>query len=156
MRISDRLHHDPDAARQARGLRGPLGPRARRLALTRAGRGLAAASLALLLTTGADAHSLLLESSPAAGATLGGGPTKISLRFNNRIEKKLSTLRVLDADGAQPPVTLLLGDGAADRLTGTVPALAPGAWRVEWQVLSTDGHIVSGSFSFRVAPAAMR
>ena len=87
---------------------------------------------------------------------MSGGPTKISLRFNNRIEKKLSTLRVLDANGAQPPVTMLLGDGAADRLTGTVPALAPGAWRVEWQVLSTDGHIVSGRFTFRVAPSAAR
>jgi methionine-rich copper-binding protein CopC len=51
---------------------------------------------------------------------------------------------------------MLRDDGAADRLTGTVAPLTPGAWRVEWQVLSTDGHIVSGGFSFRVAPSAMR
>ena len=102
--------------------------------------------LVLLLTANADAHSLLLESSPAAGATLSEGPPQISLRFNNRIEKNLSTIRT-------PRRT---GDGAADRLTATVPALAPGAWRVEWQVLSTDGHIVSGRFSFRVAPQAVR
>ena len=110
----------------------------------------------LLLTAGAEAHSLLLESSPAAGATLSEGPTKISLRFNNRIEKKLSTIRVHDANGAKPPVTVLLGDGGADQLTGTVAPLAPGAWRVEWQVLSTDGHIVNGGFSFRVTPSAAR
>lgn len=100
----------------------------------------------------ADAHSLLLESSPAAGATLNEGPPRISLRFNNRIEKKLSTIRVLDEHGAPRPVTMLISDGAADRLSATVPALTPGAWRVEWQVLSTDGHIVSGNFSFRIAP----
>jgi methionine-rich copper-binding protein CopC len=100
----------------------------------------------------ADAHSLLLESSPAAGATLTEGPPRISLRFNNRIEKKLSTIRVLDEHGAPRPVTMLVSDGAADRLSATVPALTPGAWRVEWQVLSTDGHIVNGNFSFRVAP----
>ena len=47
------------------------------------------------------------------------------------------------------PVTLL-ADGPADRLTATVPSLDPGAWRVEWRVLSTDGHVVSGRFSFRV------
>jgi methionine-rich copper-binding protein CopC len=47
-------------------------------------------------------------------------------------------------------------DGAADRLIAAVPALAPGTWRVEWQVLSTDGHIVSGGFSFRVAPQVAR
>jgi copper resistance protein C len=113
---------------------------------------LAAAALVLLLTANTEAHSLLLESSPAAGATLSEGPSKISLRFNNRIEKKLSTIRVLDERGAPRPVTMLVSDGTADRLAATVSALTPGAWRVEWQVLSTDGHIVSGAFSFRVAP----
>ena len=110
----------------------------------------------LLPTAGADAHSLLLESSPAAGATLSEGPPRISLRFNNRIEKSLSTIRVVDERGTPRPATVLPGDAAADRLTATLPALAPGAWRVEWQVLSTDGHIVSGRFSFRVAAPAMR
>jgi len=110
----------------------------------------------LLPTAGAQAHSLLLESSPAAGATLSEGPPQISLRFNNRIEKSLSTIRVLDERGAPRPVAVLAGDAAADRLTATLPALVPGAWRVEWQVLSTDGHIVSGRFSFRVAPPATR
>jgi methionine-rich copper-binding protein CopC len=109
-----------------------------------------------LLAASASAHSLLLESSPAAGATLDEGPPQISLRFNNRIEKKLSTVRVLDERGAQRPVIVLVGDGPADRLITSMPALAPGAWRVEWRVLSTDGHIVSGGFSFRVAPQAIR
>jgi copper resistance protein C len=113
--------------------------------------------LGLLLAVGAAAHSLLLEAAPAAGATLNAPPPQISLRFNNRIEKKLSTIRVLDERGAPRPVTVLVGDGGADRLIATVPAaLAPGAWRVEWQVLSTDGHIVSGGYSFRVAPHPTR
>jgi copper resistance protein C len=113
---------------------------------------LAAAVLALLPVAHLEAHSLLLESSPAAGATVNAPPAQISLRFNNRIEKKLSTIRLLDDRGAPSPVTMLVSDGAADRLSATVPTLTPGAWRVEWQVLSTDGHIVSGNFSFRVAP----
>jgi copper resistance protein C len=115
-----------------------------------------AAVLALSAPAGAAAHSLLLESSPAAGATLSEAPPQISLRFNNRIEKSLSSIRVLDERGAPRPVTMLAGEGAADRLIATVSALAPGAWRVEWQVLSTDGHIVSGRFSFRVAAPATR
>ena len=117
----------------------------------RAGPVAAAGVLALALAGSALAHSLLLESSPATGARLAAPPPEISLRFNNRIEKNLSTIRVLDERGAPRPATMRVGDGAADRLTATVPALAPGAWRVEWQVLSTDGHIVSGRFSFRVA-----
>jgi methionine-rich copper-binding protein CopC len=49
------------------------------------------------------------------------------------------------------PVTVLVADGPAERLTAALPPLAVGSWRVEWQVLSTDGHIVRGSFSFRIA-----
>jgi methionine-rich copper-binding protein CopC len=112
--------------------------------------------LALLVPTGLAAHSLLLESSPVAGATLTDAPPQISLRFNNRIEKTLSTVRVLDERGATRPVTMLTSEGAPDRLIATVSALSPGAWRVEWQVLSTDGHIVSGRFSFRIAPQTAR
>ena len=111
----------------------------------------AAGVLVMALAGSVVAHSLLLESSPAAGVTLTDSPPQISLRFNNRIEKKLSTIRVLDERGASRPVTVLVADGPAERLTAALPPLAIGSWRVEWQVLSTDGHIVRGSFSFRIA-----
>ena len=117
---------------------------------------LAAGLAAVAVAAPAAAHSLLLESVPAAGATLSTPPRELILRFNNRIEKKLSSIRVLDERGASRPATVLVSDGAADRLTATVSALTAGAWRVEWQVLSTDGHIVSGNFSFRVTPSAAR
>jgi len=113
--------------------------------------GVVAAGLLLLaLASSARAHSLLLDSAPAADALLAAPPPEISLRFNNRIEKKLSTIRLLDERGGVRPLAML-ADGPADRLTATVPSLDPGAWRVEWRVLSTDGHVVSGRFSFRVA-----
>ena len=111
----------------------------------------AAGVLVMALAGSVVAHSLLLESSPAAGVTLTDSPPQISLRFNNRIEKKLSTIRVLDERGASRLVTVLVADGPAERLTAALPPLAFGSWRIEWQVLSTDGHIVRGSFSFRIA-----
>lgn len=111
------------------------------------------AALVLASTPPAVAHSLLLESAPAANATLTTPPARLSLRFNNRIEKSLSRVRLLDARGAAQPLTIAVDEGAADRLTAAIPPLAPGAWRVEWQVLSTDGHIVSGRFDFQLAPA---
>ena len=111
-----------------------------------------AGALVLAVAGSARAHSLLLESSPGARAVLTASPGELSLRFNNRIEKTLSTIRLRDEHGAVRPVTVLVAGGPADRLTATVPALPAGAWRVEWRVLSTDGHVVSGSFSFRVAP----
>ena len=116
------------------------------------GRGLALAGLALVVAGPAAAHSLLLESRPAANATLSAPPRQIALRFNNRIEKSLSRVRLLDARGVAQPLALA-ADDAPDRLTAAVPALPPGRWWVEWQVLSTDGHVVSGRFEFRLAPA---
>ena len=111
----------------------------------------AAGALVLTLAGAALSHSLLLESSPAADALLPAPPSEMSLRFNNRIAKKLSTIRLVDEGGAARPVTVQVAVGPADRLTGAAPSLGPGTWRVEWRVLSTDGHIVSGRFSFRVA-----
>ena len=98
------------------------------------------------------AHSLLLESSPAAGVTLSSPPDTLMLRFNNRIEKPLSRIRLVDAAGGKRQLTLSADGGGADRLIATVPSLPAGTWRVEWQVLSTDGHVVAGRFEFKVAP----
>ncbi len=79
-------------------------------------------------------------------------PRTLTIRFNNRIEKPLSRLRLFGERGAPIPLAAPDADGPADRLTVALPPLAPGTYRVRWQVLSTDGHIVDGDFSFRVAP----
>jgi methionine-rich copper-binding protein CopC len=97
------------------------------------------------------AHSLLVESTPAANATLSAPPRELVLRFNNRIEKKLSKVRLVGAKGERFDVPVAV-DGRADMLIGSLPVLTPGAWRLEWQVLSTDGHVVTGAFSFRLGP----
>lgn len=98
----------------------------------------------------ATAHSLLLEASPAVDAVLPASPTEIALRFNNRVEKRLCTVRLVDAHGESRRVDLR-ADGPADRLNAIAPGLGPGTWRLEWRVLSTDGHVVTGRYSFRVA-----
>ena len=108
--------------------------------------------LALLLCAGsAVGHSLLLESTPAANSSIDAPPRELRLRFNNRIEKRLSRVRLVDDRGTARdlPVT---EDGAADWLTAGIPSVTPGRYRVEWQVLSTDGHVVNGRFNFTVSP----
>jgi methionine-rich copper-binding protein CopC len=79
-------------------------------------------------------------------------PNQLVLRFNNRIEKSLSSVRLRDAGGVGRPLVIAVDAGPADRVIATLPTLSPGRWRVEWQVLSTDGHVVSGRFEFRIAP----
>jgi methionine-rich copper-binding protein CopC len=107
---------------------------------------------AALLAGSAQAHSLLLESTPPAGAVLSAPPSRITLRFNNRIEKGLSRL-ILVRVGGEARALDLRPAGGPDRLEATPPsALAAGDYRLEWHVLSTDGHLVSGAIPFRVAP----
>ncbi len=110
---------------------------------------LLAGALALTRPGPVVAHSLLLESSPAAGAVMTSAPTVIRLVFNNRVDKRLCRLRLIDGQGRAQ--ALAIGtDGPADRLEARAPELSPGPWRVEWIVMSADGHVVSGTFAFRL------
>ena len=120
--------------------------RLRRAALT-------AALLTALAASPAAAHSLLLSATPAPDAVLTASPPYVVLRFNNRIEKRLSRVRLVDERGATAEApTARVGGETAESLVAAVPPLTPGAWRVEWQVFSTDGHVVSGGYGFRLAP----
>lgn len=111
---------------------------------------LVAGALALWLAPAAPAHSLLIASSPSADTVVAAAPA-VALRFNNRIEKKLSQLRLVPHRG-EPHVLHLRTGGAVDALEALLPPLMPGRYRVEWRVLSTDGHVVSGAFAFSVSP----
>jgi methionine-rich copper-binding protein CopC len=104
------------------------------------------------VATPVAAHSLLLESAPAANATVDTAPPALRLRFNNRIEKRLSRIRLVDERGQARDLPVA-EEGAADQLMASVPPVTPGKYRVEWQVLSTDGHVVTGRFSFTVKAA---
>jgi hypothetical protein len=112
---------------------------------------LVAAGLLLGLPEPAATHSLLLESSPPAGAVTEGSPPVVRLVFNNRVEKRLCRLRLVDGLGRAHTLMIRPG-GPVDRLEASVPGLSPGPWRVEWVVMSTDGHVVSGTIVFRVGP----
>ena len=95
----------------------------------------------------AAAHAILLDSEPAARATVPPGPTEIRLRFNSRIDHVRSRLalrngqaeRVLTLDPASP----------ADVMAATSD-LAPGNCVLRWQVLAVDGHITRGEVPLTV------
>ena len=102
-------------------------------------------------TIPAVAHSLLLEARPAANSAV-GAPARVTLRFNNRIEKRLSRVTIVEGERMRHDLAVIASEGATDTLTALAPPLVPGAYHVEWQVLSTDGHVVTGRYPFRVVP----
>jgi copper resistance protein C len=103
----------------------------------------------LLLVGSADAHAVLLESIPSLNGTIAGPDFAIKLRFNVRIDVGRSRLTLVRPDGSVH--TLELSKQApADILSAQATALAPGDYRLRWQVLASDGHITRGEIPFTV------
>jgi len=114
-----------------------------------------AAVLAAALMTSvpgqAWAHALLLEAEPASGAKLAEPPREIYLRFNSKLEKRLSHV-TLSTEKGQPvalPIAVTGGE-KPDRLVLPLAPLAPGAYVVRYKVLAVDGHITEGALRFSV------
>ena len=99
----------------------------------------------------ATAHALVLESAPAQGATLSSPPTHVFLRFNSKLEKRLSHVSLAPEKGK--PVALPIsvnGQDQPDRIDLPLAPLAPGAYVVRYKVLAVDGHITEGILRFSV------
>jgi methionine-rich copper-binding protein CopC len=102
----------------------------------------------IFAASSAMAHARLVQSDPAAGATV-GAPTQIALRFNEKLEGAFSGADLVQGTSKTPLKTTLAKDGVT--LTGA-PAkpLTAGAWRVEWHVVGADGHRMTGGYGFTV------
>lgn len=102
----------------------------------------------------ASAHAVLVGSSPKDGATIRKSPSKIILRFDARIEKALSQAKLLDAKDKEVTLKVPKGgytEGASNVLIIPIPKLKPGAYRLEYQVLATDGHLTPGLVRFTIS-----
>lgn len=119
---------------------------------------LAAVAGVWLLATGpaAAAHGSLQSSEPAGGSSLERAPAAVTLRFSERPDPNLSTVRVLDSGGR------LVAGGPARPVAGEplelqVPTagLTAGGYTVSWRIVSAvDGHRTDGVFAFGVGAAA--
>jgi copper resistance protein C len=114
-----------------------------------------AAVLAAALITSAPgqarAHALVLEAEPAAGAKLTEPPRQIYLRFNSKLEKRLSHVTLSTEKGQPVPLPIAVnGSEKPDRLVLPLAPLTPGAYVVRYKVLAADGHITEGALRFSV------
>ncbi|MFB9330326.1 copper resistance CopC/CopD family protein [Paenibacillus aurantiacus] len=111
---------------------------------------LALAVSVLLMPSLASAHAVIEKMTPAVGERMAKGPDRIELVFNEAIESKVGSLKVLDkrskAVGSAEPVTS--EDGRT--LSLALPALEEGVYTVSYNVISADGHPVTGSYVFIV------
>ena len=112
-------------------------------------RTLAAALALLALAADAGAHALLVEAIPSDSSRLTAAPSQLVLRFNSRIEHGLSGATLLGEAGMRRALPVD-ADAPPDRLVAPFPALGPGTYTVEWQVLSVDGHRAAGRLGFTI------
>lgn len=97
----------------------------------------------------AQAHALLVRSTPAAHATVHGPDLQIALHYNSRIDASRSSLTLTNAAGKAVPLAMATPAGPAE-LNAHAQALKPDKYVLHWQALATDGHITRGEIPFTV------
>lgn len=112
---------------------------------------IAVIAIAFLGITPANSHSSLVSATPAKNAVLTEFPTEISLTFNE------SLLEIGSDNPNKVEVTNSMGDllSGATTVAGpviTAPLQITGndVYRVKYRVVSQDGHVIDGDYSFTV------
>jgi copper resistance protein C len=103
----------------------------------------------LAVASFAEGHAILKETSPAANSKVGGPDVPVVLKYNVRIDAKLSKLSLLNPDNSTTGLKIE-EQKSPDTLTSQATGLKPGAYRIRWQVLAPDGHITRGEIPFTV------
>jgi copper transport protein len=107
-------------------------------------------------TPSAPVHATLISSEPAANSRLAASPARVRLVYSEPIEGKLA--RVTLVPGVGTPIVLRAGADSRDVhavIARVSDALTPGSYRVEWRVVSADGHPVDGTFVFAVGDTTL-
>ena len=97
----------------------------------------------------ASAHATRVATDPVENTELTQSPQKVSATFSEAMQPEFAAMTVVGPDGnlwssGDPQV-----DGAV--LSVDVRPLGPsGTYTVNYRVTSADGHVVSGSWSFRL------
>ena len=97
----------------------------------------------------AAAHAVRVATDPVENTELTQGPQKVSATFNEALQPQFAAMTVVGPDGnlwstGDPRV-----DGAIVSV-GVRPLGPAGTYTVNYRVTSADGHVVSGSWSFRL------
>jgi methionine-rich copper-binding protein CopC len=104
---------------------------------------------------GVPFHTKLLKSAPAANDTLATAPTAISLWFNEKVELKVTTVKLAGPSGAVKLGAVTRDEKVKDApVVAAIPStLGAGTYTASWSVAGDDGHPVKGSFAFVVKGA---
>jgi methionine-rich copper-binding protein CopC len=97
----------------------------------------------------ASAHATRIATDPVDNAALTQSPQTVSASFNEQLQSQFAAMTIVGPDGnlwstGDPKV-----EGAIVSV-GVRPLGPAGTYTVNYRVTSADGHVVSGSWSFRL------
>ncbi|MFJ4253485.1 copper resistance protein CopC [Microbacterium sp. NPDC090003] len=120
--------------------------------------GMAVAAVAVFATAvPASAHDSLVHSTPEADENLATAPESITLTYSGEL--------LVLGDSTQGAVVLVIDESGRDWATGDVevsgntvtaavePGMPDAGYQVRWQVVSEDGHPISGIVPFTIGDA---
>ena len=101
----------------------------------------------------AAAHAALIGSAPADGAVVDEQPDRVRATFNEDMQAQFAAMTVIGPDGrrydaGEPEVA------GAVITVGVGPGGPAGTYTVNYRATSADGHVVSGSWSYRLTGSA--
>ena len=108
-------------------------------------------AFAALAALPAAKHATLVSSEPAANSRLTSSPARVRLVYSEPVEGKLAKVTLVPTAGT--PIVLHAGADPRDvhAVIAPVDSLGPDSYKVEWRVVSADGHPVDGNFTFAVS-----
>lgn len=99
----------------------------------------------------AEAHDQLLRSIPASGETVAQAPSEATLEFSGNVAEIGSEVALLhNGEAIEIAGPLQFAGG---KVTVPLPGLDNGSYELNWRVVSTDGHPISGTVPFTVGTA---
>lgn len=100
----------------------------------------------------AGAHSTVVGSDPADGATIDTGPARVTVSFNEPLQPDFPAMTVVGPDEHLWSKSEPVVEGRD--LSVAVGELGPaGVYRVGFRVTSADGHVVDGERTFTLTTA---
>jgi len=95
------------------------------------------------------AHAVLMDSTPKINSTVQGPDLDITLRYNVRVDGSRSRVMLVAGDGTSMPLTPAK-QAKPDVLRMHASGLKAGAYKLQWNVLASDGHMSKGEVPFTV------
>ena len=111
--------------------------------------------VALCAGVSLSAHLTVVKTQPVADSTISASPERLVVWFSQTPSSRLSRLELRGPNGDQVIELEKATVNAEDRsLSVRLPtALTSGTYTVAWRTAGDDGHVMRGTFTFRVQPA---